>query len=240
MMKKRLMLILGISAVIGVGTVMGTFGGAKQVIRMGGGTREVTDMENGGAAQTEEPIEDMTDGAEETAADMAALVPVKIWGTLLDGTEDRISLNRQFPDGSLEETIIHIDPEQTLILDSESGYPLALDQIQKGDSLYLYVSPAMTMSLPPQTTAVLVLAGTPQDKSAPEYVVAAGALEDDGQGGWLLADAGGMQIRVPADCPVTPYLTRQIVMLSDIEAGRRCLVWTDGNGQAERIVLFNE
>lgn len=177
---------------------------------------------------------------EDGAVGDPAAETLRIEGVVLEAGEDSILLDRQFPEGYHEDTILHIDPERTLILDSVSGFPAEAGQIKKGDSLYVYVGPAMTMSLPPQMTAVLILTGTPQDAAAPSYIHAAGSLEADGQGGWILKGTDGTQIKVPADCQIQPYLTRQIVMLSDITAGRYCLVWTGADGQAERIVLFNE
>ena len=174
------------------------------------------------------------------AAGDPAASTLRIVGVVLEAGEDSILLDRQFPEGGHEDTILHIDPERTLILDSVSGFPTEAGQIKKGDSLYVYVGPAMTMSLPPQMTAVLILTGTPQDAAAPQYVQAAGSLEADGQGGWILKGTDGAEIFVPADCPIEPYLTRQIVRLSDITAGRTCLVWTGMDGTAEKIVLFNE
>ena len=42
------------------------------------------------------------------------------------------------------------------------------------------------------------------------------------------------------DCPIIPYLTRQMVTLQDITAGRKCMIWLDASGAASNIVLFNQ
>ncbi len=264
-MKKRSMKHIGIIAALGavlvVGTVFVAFGGAKKIIQIGTDSRVEIDLENGtttesqfgdagasaegsqaggtGIPEAGSQAEDATVPEDGAAGDPAAET-LRIEGVVLEAGEDSILLDRQFPDGYHEETILHIDPERTLILDSVSGFPAEAGKIEKGDSLYVYVGPTMTMSLPPQMTAVLILTDTPQDAAAPSYIHAAGSLEADGQDGWILKGTDGTQIKVPADCQIQPYLTRQIVMLSDITAGRYCLVWTGADGQAEKIVLFNE
>lgn len=247
-MKKRSMEHIVIIAVLGavlvVGTVFVAFGGAKKIIHIGTDSRVEIDLENGTTTESQfgdaGASEEGSQAGEAAVPGDGALETLRIEGVVLEAGEDRILLDRQFPEGYHEDTVLHIDPERTLILDSVSGLPAEAGQIQKGDSLYVYVGPAMTMSLPPQMTAVLILTGTPQDAAAPSYIHAAGSLEADGQGGWILKGTDGTQIKVPADCPIQPYLTRQIVRLSDITAGRYCLVWTGADGQAERIVLFNE
>lgn len=253
-MEKRTVKRVGVMAAVGIGLLAGTivaFGGAKKIIQIGADSRVEIDLENG--TTTETPVKGA--GVSETVSQSGGVDPagqaagaqtgeaaetLRIEGVVLENEGSSILLDRHFQDGYQEDVILHIDPEQTLLLDSVSGFPVAAEQIKKGDSICVYTGPAMTMSLPPQMTAVLILTGIPQDKAAPYYVHAAGSLEADGQGGWILKGADGIQIPVPADCFIEPYLTRQIVMLSDITAGRYCLVWTDVDGKAEKIVLFNE
>lgn len=165
---------------------------------------------------------------------------IKMWGVMTENLDGGFVINSQVPDGYQGEVVIHVDPENTLVLDSVTGFPAKKEQLQAGGTVYVYVSPAMTMSLPPQTTAGLVLVNVPQDAGAPEFVTAVSALEVDGEGNYWLTATSGAKIKIPADCPITPYLTRQMVRLEDITEGRHCLIWLDGEGKAERIVLFNE
>ena len=57
-----------------------------------------------------------------------------------------------------------------MILDAVNGYPVLLDDLEDGSTVYAYVGPAMTMSLPPQATAHLILANIPEDFGVPQYV----------------------------------------------------------------------
>ncbi|MDO4329734.1 MAG: hypothetical protein Q4C66_10410 [Lachnospiraceae bacterium] len=219
---------------------MAASAGARQIIQIENGNRVETNLDSssengpgyGGEAASGDAAHDTGIGV---AADM-----VKLQGTLNEVMDGSFSMNRQFENGYQEEVIVHVDPEQTLILDGVNGFPADLSSVQPGSSIYAYVGPAMTMSIPPQMSAVMVLVDIPQDAAAPEYVTAAGALEEDGQGGYRLTTADGNRIPVPADCQIIPYLTRQMVRLSDITEGRRCLVWLGADGIAQKIVLFNE
>ncbi len=48
--------------------------------------------------------------------------------------------------------------EETRILDAASGMPLSIKELEEGETIYAYIGETMTASLPPQTTARLVLA----------------------------------------------------------------------------------
>lgn len=248
-MKKTGLIIMGLAAVMGIGSAAGVCAGTKKIIRFEEGKRVEIDVENGvvgtvGAADaagtdvTEDALGDVVDEtAQEDAADSLELG--KFWGPVMEKRDGGFSIDSKVPEGYQGEIVIHIDPDNTLILDSVTGLPVDESQIAANQTVYVYTSPAMTLSLPPQTTAELVLVNIPQDKGAPLYVNASGALEADGAGGYVLKTNGGEEIKVPANCPIIPYLTRQMVYLENIEKGSKCLVWLDASGQAESIVLFN-
>ena len=227
MKKKKLIIAAGLIMALGTGTALVSFGGATQIIRMNGGNRQVVEMENGEeVGQTNEDVQ-------------TQLQPIRMWGTVTEAGDGQFTFSSVTTDGYQGDVVVHIDPEQTLILDSVTGYPAAQDQLAVGSAVTVYVGPAMTMSLPPQTTAAVVFVNIPQDGAAPLYVTAASDLADNGQGGYTLTTADGQTITIGADCPITPYLTRQMVTLQDLVQGKKCLIWLDANGAAANIVLFN-
>ncbi len=274
-MKKTGLAIMGLAAVLGLGSAVGVCAGTKKIIKFEDGKRVEIDVENGGAVTGAQTGDEAVNGAE--AGSEAATEPVdlsfggfeadldsaytyapetaeegalgeeegilelgKFWGPVTEKLDGGFIFDSKVPDGYQGDIVIHVDADHTLVLDSMTGFPAGEDSIAAGQTVYVYTSPVMTMSLPPQTTAELVLVNIPQDAGAPLYVKASGALEADGAGGYVLKTTGGEEIKVPADCPITPFLTRQMVRLEDIAKGRKCLVWLDAHGQAERIVLFNE
>ncbi len=227
-MKRKWIAAVGLIFVLVIGGAIGAMAGATQIIRMDDTEKEFAQMGSGG----------LTKASWEEEAPQT----IKMWGPVLELSEDSFSFTRQFPDqeGYTEEVIVHIDPENTLILDGEYGLPVGMDQLKKGETVYIYAGPAMTLSLPPQVTAQIIFVGMPQSGIMPDYVTAEEPLTEDGQGGFLLKAVGGIEFNVPPDCPITPYLTRQMVTLSDISQGRRMLIWNQADGKVEKIVLFNQ
>ena len=241
MRKRNVIITAGLIMAFGAGTALVSFGGANQIIRVEDGTRQVAAAESGQAAESTEAAED-TAAAGNTAAEESLqpqLQPMRMWGTITETGEDQFSINSQTTNGYQGDVVIHIDPEQTLILDCVTGMPAGQDQIVNGNAVTVYAGPVMTMSLPPQMTASVVFVNIPADGSIPLYATVASDLEDNGQGGYTLTTVDGHTITVPADCSITPYLTRQMVTLQDLTQGRKCLIWLDADGAAERIILFN-
>lgn len=259
-MKKTGLAIMGLTAVLGISSAVGVCAATKKIIKFEDGKRVEIDVENDAgtnAAEVTEPADADFGGFEEDldsaftfggetegeAADEGvedSLELGKFWGPVLENMSKGFLMDSKVQDGYQGEIVIHMEADKTLIVDSVTGFPAQEEQLGAGRMVYVYTSPIMTLSLPPQTTAELVLVNIPQDTGAPLYVKASGALETDGAGGYVLKTTTGEELKVPADCPITPYLTRQMVRLEDIAAGRKCLVWLDAGGQAEKIVLFNE
>ncbi len=186
------------------------------------------DEENGPASETE------SSESAEGAKDVSVLT--RIWGTVLSSEEGQMTVDNTSPASSSGEIIFHIDPEHTLVLDAVSGLPVSSEDVELG-SFEAYLGPAMTMSLPPQTTPEMVIVNIPADFRVPQYVIADSAPEQDGDG-WILKGADGAEYRISEHTQFSPYLTRNIVTMEDIQKGSACLIWQDADGAAERIVIF--
>lgn len=176
---------------------------------------------------------------EETSGEVFdANVPIKIWGEITELTDRVIYVDNQSENSSKGEIILTIDPETTRILDGENGFPVNYEDIQTG-RFEAYLGPAMTMSLPPQALAEMVIVNIPEGVPVAQYVIAAGSVEEkDGQK--TLKGKDGTEYVIAEEFSIIPYLTRQMVTLEDIEEGSQCLVWLGEEDTVERIVLFNE
>ena len=163
----------------------------------------------------------------------------RIWGKVLSVEDGRIHIDNQSGNSYEGEIVLNISDEYSHVLDAENGFPVQLSDIQVGETIYAYIGPAMTMSLPPMTTAEMIIAKTPADFKAPDYVEVK-TLTWQENGDWVLTTMDGATYQVPADCPVTPYLTRNIVTLQDVTESRKLLVWSDGENSAQKLVLFAE
>lgn len=175
---------------------------------------------------------------EESEAALEITDARRIWGSIEQVGEGELIVDNQSHNSSMGEMIIKIDPEQTKVLDAVDGLPVELGEIT-GDSFEAYLGPAMTMSLPPQTTAELVIVNIPQDVQAPLYVTARGPIEETELGQTLMSENGAAYV-LTEETQVLPYLTRNIVRAEDIMEGSNCLIWQDTDGAVEKLVLFAE
>lgn len=169
---------------------------------------------------------------------MAGDAPLRIWGVLLSAGDDGILAYNQANISSPGEMIFHIDPENTFVLDAQSGFPVEMADVQLG-SFEAYLGPIMSMSLPPQTTPYVVIVNIPEGFRAPQYVVAADKLgQKDGK--TVLSANDGREYAIADNAAIQPYLTRNIVAMEDIKESSRCLVWLNDDNEVESIVLFAE
>lgn len=168
----------------------------------------------------------------------AAPSSVRIYGTVNQTSDGRLSISRQDGDFAGQELIINVS-EETRILDAVNGYPVALDTLKNGETIYAYISPAMTLSLPPMSHGEIILCSIPADFKVPEYItVDTLTVAGDGVSGTISAD-NGTTYTVNPDSQILPYLTRNIVTLQDLVKGKKCLVWTQtGSNTAYKIVAF--
>lgn len=209
-------------------------------------TESGSEAENGGEAESkaaesagaEAAAAGQTQGGagEETEAPVS-LELGKIWGEVTSIGEDQIVIDNQGEDVGTGEVVVQIDSERTKILEAVNGFPVALEDLSEGETVYVSIKPMMTMSLPPIVNAEAVICQGAQDAAAPEYVRVQEMeqLKDDS---YLLTASDGSKYQVPADCEILPYLTRNIVTLADIEKGSACLLWTDEASEVQKIVLF--
>lgn len=167
--------------------------------------------------------------------------PVMVWGNLtwLDGGG---LLLKNDSDTALSEVVLQ--GESIICLDAVTGDPMDIKSLKDGDTVYAWVSPVMTMSLPPQTTAYIILGNIPADYRVPQYyeITAAEVTGTDSSTqlptSVELTAAGGTVFTVTDDAALTPYLTRNIVTLADLVPGTRVLVWSSSSGGAERVLVF--
>ncbi len=164
--------------------------------------------------------------------------PLKIAGTILEVGEDSILVDSDSEAGYVGELMLMIDPDSTLVLDGVNGLPVELKDVGTG-YFEAYLGPAMTMSLPAQSTPYAVIVNIPEGEAAPQYVVAAGKV-DEVRGKQTLTGMDEAEYPLARNVEISPYLTKNIVQLEDIGSGSRCLVWMNEEAEVDRIVLFGE
>ena len=169
--------------------------------------------------------------------------PVMMEGTVVSVENGRLTMKRKLGDGT-EEILITIS-EDTKILESVNGYPIPGENLEKGEAIRVYVGPAMTLSLPPITNGVVILADVPADAGFPAYATVQSLVQNpvgtDGKGGdYTLTTTDGNTYTVNSSTVLLPYLTRNIVRAEDMTPGTSILLWTygDGNPCPAKIVIF--
>ena len=188
--------------------------------------------------------------ANETAPETPAyLMPVRVWGTVTRLENGAVLLKNSNENDPYHEVILHL-AETTPVVDAVTGLPLDRE-LRNGETVYAWVGPAMTLSLPPQATAEVVVANIPADFGAPQYyqvaqiktrmyadksspLIAVEVAVTSGLG--LKIEEPGLRITVQAE--LLPWKTRQIVQLEDLQPGSQFLAWTDSDGQVTRVLLF--
>ncbi|MEG1720504.1 MAG: S-layer homology domain-containing protein [Pseudoflavonifractor sp.] len=114
--------------------------------------------------------------------------------------------------------------DMTMILDAVTGAPKTMKDISKGESLYAYVGPAMTMSLPPQASATLVLCNIPADYAVPKYAQVKTVTERE-DGGVDVLMTGSVLLHLNKDTELLAYRTDNAVTMGDITPGAHLLSW---------------
>lgn len=168
--------------------------------------------------------------------------PVAVWGTVTR-LENGGLLVKNDGEG-LSEVVLH--GEDIICLDAVSGQEVELDSLKDGDLIYAWVGPAMTMSLPPQATALLILTNIPADYAVPQFYeivsVASQPMPAIEPPPALtrteVTAAGGKVLTITDQAELTPYRTKNIVRLEDLVPGTQILVWSDSDGAPAKVLVF--
>ena len=171
------------------------------------------------------------------------LAPVRIWGRLTKLADGGLLVQNDDQNDPYREVILH--GESIRILDAVTGLPLDRE-LKGGETIYAWVGPAMTLSLPPHATAELIVANIPADFAVPQYYqiakvrpqVTAAIYPPPPLTHVDLVTTDGAELTVTDEAILFPYLTRQMVTLGSLVPGSRILVWTDAEGAVTRVMLF--
>lgn len=185
------------------------------------------------------------EGSKDKETAVTKPAPVRVWGKLTKLETGSLELKNDNENDPNQDIILHLS-EDTLCVDAVTGLPLSVDKLKDGETLYAWTGPAMTMSLPPQSTAVIILGNIPQDFKLPNYYEITGvdqtavvAIYPPPERTEVnLPVAGGETLKIPVSASISPYLTKNRVTLDDLTPGSRILAWSGNDGQIERVVLL--
>ena len=176
------------------------------------------------------------------AAQADKLAPPRVWGKVSPWDGDGVFLKNDDKDDHMNEVVVHVG--EAPVVDAATGLPLDLESVKEGDTLYAWIGPAATMSLPPQVFAKVVVGNVPADAKAPEYYeLSSGGWKDPAGSDEIVfsyrdAEGNSQDLPVPLDAEVTPWLTRQIIRLDDIRPGEHILVWRNEKDVVTKVLVF--
>lgn len=124
-----------------------------------------------------------------------------------------------------EEYVMNLS-DQTVWIDG--GRQTASDPaaLQVGERIYVYHSPIVTLSLPPQSPAFAVVRNVPEDASCARYIKVE-ALEEQEGTLRITTDNGGLYLFIDGQTPLSVYGKDTPAALSDIRAGDHIMAWYD-------------
>lgn len=151
------------------------------------------------------------------------LYPIHYAGVAAGLEENRLSLKDSLEDPGLGKIILHLS-EQTRILDAATGEPRTFADLKEGEELSVWTSPVMALSMPPQSTAQVILCNIPEDGFAPIYAeIQQVNRGEDGSLSALTTD--DVVLHLGQETELFAYRSKNIVALEDLRPGDRILAW---------------
>ena len=178
--------------------------------------------------------------AEETAPDN-----VYVWGQVEEVSEDQIHITNSSDTNN--DIILNVS-DSTIIMDAVSGEVVDIEEVDENETIYGYVSPVMTRSLPPMTNAFVIFVNLPEDARAPKYVRVGEMLEAEDGTVRFLDSNGSLIATLDENTEFSgPANVNMLADLDMIEEGRELVLWYDvellsypGQAYIPRAVLLPE
>lgn len=167
--------------------------------------------------------------------------PVRVEGTVSELGKDSLTLESRTDDGT-RKLVVNVTSD-TRILDAGTGEARSFSDMGEGEDLCAWVGPAMTKSLPPVTTAAVLLDGLTEQATTPVYAEVRSVVWTDE--GVDLSVTGDVTLHLQTDTPVlTAPGSGEAAALSDIRPGSRLLSWyaaalgKQDEAAPEKILVF--
>lgn len=144
-----------------------------------------------------------------------------------------------------DELILHFSDE-TLLMDTQTGYPVGEEELQKGDKVFVYYDNMIMESEPPQSVAQAVLTNLDEQHSPAHLLTVESLVRSEDGTVRVLASDGTVALTLEPDVEIRPFMSRNIVTLEDIHIGTRLFAWYDrityslpGQAIADRVVVLS-
>lgn len=138
--------------------------------------------------------------------------------------EDKKITGLHMESESKGEYVFHLN-EETMLLDSGAGIRTGIETLKVGDGVYVYHTPTMTMSLPPQSYAEAILTNMPQDAHAAMLHTVEDVQKNEDGSVVVTTDRGGLELTIAKDAVYSDFMGRQIMGTDDLCIGTRFFAW---------------
>lgn len=128
------------------------------------------------------------------------------------------------------EYIMHLS-EDTVWIDSGNRTASDPATLKEGEGLYVFHSPAATLSLPPQSAAFAIVRNIPQDAGCAQYHKVLETALEDGQLE-ITVDQGGLSLLTDDKTEFSFYHGEGVPTPEDISAGSWIMAWYDSYAAA--------
>lgn len=130
---------------------------------------------------------------------------------------------------------------ETVWIDSGKKTVSDKSTLVEGESVYVFHSTVSASSMPPQSRAFAIVRNVPQDAGSAHYMKIDSVEEKDGVV-TVTGNNGTKSFVVNEETTYSPYLTKNIVTLRNLQAGSRIMVWyafsVDGKEQKARHIML--
>lgn len=177
--------------------------------------------------EAEEESEADTIGVEETEVasseeENVVLDSIRVYGQVKEISENKIYIENDMQNSMIGSVRLNIT-EQTLILDAVNAEVRTIEDIEDGETLYAYVSPAMTRSLPPMSNAELIFCDIPIDFAAPEYAEI--VKVSTGEERTSLETNRDIIYHIGEEIEIIDFTTGEKTDVSSIKEGSKVIAW---------------
>ncbi|MDL2236911.1 hypothetical protein LJC56_03645 [Christensenellaceae bacterium OttesenSCG-928-K19] len=119
--------------------------------------------------------------------------------------------------------------EETILIDAQTGEAVDLESITVGDEVQVYVSSAMTRSLPPQSNAYAIITNIPETGlGVPTFLIAEEVQHQEDGSITVLNENKDLYVTIPADVEISVFdQDGASVAGEEVAEGNALFAWFD-------------
>lgn len=170
--------------------------------------------------------------------------PTRVWGAAVELGDMSLTLENSNESDPYQKVVVNVE-EDTLILDAVTGEAKTFDDLRTGETVYAWVGPDMTKSLPPISTGRVILCGLPADYAAPTYAEVESVTETESGADVCLNNDVVLHLNADTGYLAAPGWEKETVSAADIVPGTRVLAWYSvvtlslpAQASPEKIMVF--